>query len=404
MVDHETIRAEVASVLDRAVRLRRMLHQVPEGAFAETATARIVADELASLGLDVQTGLAGTGVAATITGRHTGPLVALRADMDALAVTEATGTPYASRHEGLAHCCGHDGHMAAVLGAAGVLSRLSERLAGSVRLVFQPAEETGAGAQAMLAAGVFGGLKPAAVLALHGWPGLPTGVVAARSGVMASASDVFEISVHGRGGHGARPARACSPIVPAARLVEALSRLTAPPDDPVPRVVSVGSIHGGGQPNVIPDTAVLSGTIRSADAKTRGDLHRQVRETIQAVARDSGVRAEVTIRAFCPRLENDPGLYAAFAELADGLLGPDQRVELDRPSMGAEDFGYYLQHAPGLLIRLGMGLACPDLHNPAFDFDDGALSAGISVLVGLALRVCDRHAGRTGAPAERSRP
>ncbi len=388
MTEYETIRAEVAAVIDDAVRLRRELHRVPEGGFVETVTARIIARELAAMGLEAQTGLAETGLTATITGALPGPVVALRADMDGLAVTETTGKPYSSHRDGFAHCCGHDGHMAALVGAARVLTALRDRLAGSVQLLFQPAEETGSGAKAMLDAGIFNGRPPAAVFALHSWPGLPVGVVTARPGPMASACDEFEITVCGQGGHGARPEKACTPIIPAARIIEAISALTGPPEGPVPRVVSVGRIRAGQRVNVIPEAATFGGTIRSGDAGVRRELHQQVRHTALTVAREASVRVEVEIHTYCPPLNNDPDLYATFVEVADGLLGPAGRTVLDRPSAGAEDFGYYLEHAPGLLFRLGVGADCAELHNPAFDFDDAALPAGIGVLAGLALATC----------------
>jgi len=388
MTEPEIIRSQVAAVVDDMVGLRRELHRVPEASFVEIVTARIIARELAAMGLEVETGLAETGVAATIVGAHEGPMVALRADMDALAVTEASGKPYASHREGFSHCCGHDGHMACLVGAARVLIALRDRLAGSVRLVFQPAEESGSGAKAMLDAGVFKGQPPDAIFALHSWPGLAAGMVTARPGPMAAACDEFEITVHGQGGHGARPHKACSPIVPAARIIEAISALTGPADAPVPRVVSVGTVHAGQRGNVIPETAVLGGTIRSGDAAVRRDLHEKVRHTALTVAGEVGARVEIDIHTYCPPLMNDAGLYETFVDVADALLGPAGRTVLEHSSAGAEDFGYYLEHSPGLLFRLGVGADCAQLHNGAFDFDDAALPAGIGVLAGLALRVC----------------
>jgi amidohydrolase len=367
--------------------LRRSIHSAPEAGFSEQSTAARVAEALHQAGWDVQTGVAGTGVVATLVGDLPGRIVALRADMDALPITETTGKPYASQHLGLAHACGHDGHVAMLVGAGLVIAEMRSELGGEVRLLFQPAEEVGAGARTMIEAGALGSPEPDAIFALHAWPGLPVGIVGSMPGSMTASNDLFTLTVTGIGGHGARPHLARSPILGVAELVDRISALTAIDDDAeLPRVVSIGSIHSGSRANVIPTEAVVEGTIRAPNEAIRDELCANIRDIARDVALTKDLQVVFDTHMYCPAVMNDPRLYEIFAQTAGELFGPYGWVEMDRMSMGSEDFACYLEHVPGLLVRIGTGAESGQLHTGGFDFADGALRSGAALLAGLAVR------------------
>jgi amidohydrolase len=368
-------------------RLRRVIHACPEAAFSEQETSRLAAEALDAAGLDVQTGVAGTGVVATITGSKPGRVAALRADMDALPITETTGKSYASQHRGLSHSCGHDGHVAMLIGAGLILAELREELSGEIRLIFQPAEEVGAGAGTMIEAGALGDPKPDAIFALHAWPGLPVGIVGSMPGSMTTSNDLYTLTVTGLGGHGARPHLARSPILGMTELVDRVSALTKIDDDlELPRVVSVGSVHSGSRANVIPNEAVIEGTIRAPNIAVRDELYAAIREIAREVALSQDLQVVFDSHMYCPAVINDLGLYDIFARTAEELFGPYGWVKMDRMSMGSEDFACYLDHVPGLLVRVGTGAESGQLHNGNFDFADGALRSGASLMAGMAAR------------------
>jgi len=383
----QRIRREADKVIAEVTELRHALHASPETAFSEHRTAERVAELLTDAGLDVRTGVADTGVVATVGGDWPGGAIALRADMDALPLTDTSGKPYASRHDGLAHACGHDGHVAMLVGASLVLAALRNEISGEVRLLFQPAEESGMGARAMIDDGALGEPEPEAIFALHGWPGLPVGVVATLPGQMTAANDVFTLTVTGVGGHGARPNLARSPIIGAAELVRRISGLTnLDHETGVPRVVSVGSVHSGSRANVIPSKAVIEGTIRSSSNAVRAELDDEIRRIAREVADQRDLQVVFDVHMYCPAVVNDPSLFDLFTRTAGDLFGPDGWSVMEHPSMGSEDFAHYLQHVPGLLVRIGTGEAGGQLHAGDFDFADGALASGISLLAGLAIR------------------
>jgi amidohydrolase len=311
--------------------------------------------------------------------------------MDALNLVEKTSKPYASGNRGFAHGCGHDGHIVCVLEAARVLAARRDLLAGSVRLIFQPAEETGQGAQAMIEAGALGNPLPAAIFALHAWPGMECSIVASRPGPITAGNDLFSITVRGKGGHGARPHESRNSILSASRIALEISDLAELESRSRPSgVVSVGVLRGGEQPNVIPDEAFIQGTLRSTDEDVRRDLFGKIRTRVSAICGQDRVTADINFQTYCPPVHNHPDLYALFEKTADNLLGPEKRIYLIDQSMGSEDFGYYTRLVPGLLIRLGMGSACPPLHTSGFDFADESLEAGISILVGLVMQATEK--------------
>lgn len=373
----------VEELLPELTQLRRDLHRHPELGYQETRTAQVVAEWLTPLGLDLQTGVGDTGVVVTLTGDPAGPLVVLRADMDALPLTERTGLPYASLNPGRMHACGHDGHTAILVGTVQVLARWGSDLPGRVRFLFQPAEEGGAGAYALCEAGVLEGAN--AIFGLHSWPGLEVGQIGLTYGPMLAAADRFEITVHGQGGHGARPHESIDPILIGAKIVDALQVLLSREVNPVDAVVvTVGQIHGGTAANVIPDQVWLEGTIRTLRADTRQRVPARLRAIAEQTAAAFRARAEVVIHEGYPPLVNTDEMVDLIAAVGREVLGEENVVLLREPSLGSEDFSFYLQRVPGAFFRLGIGTDSPPLHNAHFDFNDAALKPGILMLTALA--------------------
>ncbi|KHE92043.1 MAG: amidohydrolase [Candidatus Scalindua rubra] len=388
----DTIHNEVRKIIEKAIDLRHRFHEIPERSFEENKTSRLIAQELQQMGLDVEEGIAGTGVAANIKGGLHGNTIALRADMDALNIEEETSKPYASRHKGLSHSCGHDGHIVCLLEAARILVKLREQLAGTVRVIFQPGEENGTGAQAMIDAGALGSPLPAAIFALHAWPYLESGVVASKPGNITAAIDYFSITVKGKGGHGARPHESTNPIISASHIVQEISALTNKGDNGKdPCVVSVGIIQGGTQPNTIPDHASIEGTIRSLNETNRRKTLETFNKTVKEIGIQQNVQVAIDFIKYGPPVNNNPDLYHLFEKVCTDLLVPEKRAYIKQQSMGSEDFGNYTQLIPGLLIRLGMGESSPPLHTGRFDFCDKSLDAGITILVGLAMKATETN-------------
>jgi len=373
----------VETHVDHVTELRHRLHRIPEPGFQETKTASILKEELGGLGLNVQTGIAGTGIIADLVTPNPGAYVAVRADMDALPLTESTGAEYASENDGYAHSCGHDGHAAAVLGTARVLSEVRQQLVGKVRFIFQPAEEICRGAGAMIDNGVFHPDLPDAILGVHAWPGLPADTVACRKGTMMASCDVLTIKISGKGGHGARPELARNPLLGMARVVETLSKL-----DNHERVVSLCTARVGAQANIIAGRGKLSGTMRALNTRIRERTIEEIITGVDEACEPLGLHGKVSFDAMSPAVIADERLYRVFRQVGAELLGAEKVVELERPSMGSEDFGRYLEHVPGLLFRVGMGANSAGLHQPEFDFNDAALRTAMLMLSGMAIRVC----------------
>ena len=376
--------------LEWAERLRQELHRYPELAFNEHQTATVVAEALRSLGLDaVYEGVAGTGVIGVLCGSRSGKTIALRADMDALAIEEETGLPYASLQPGLMHACGHDGHSAVVLGAARLLSKLRAELAGTVKFIFQPAEEEGAGAKCLVAAGVLRDEPPIeAIFALHGRSEVPLGSIELDP-IPSAATNPFDVRVQGVESHGAYPHRGIDPIPIAAHIVTALqqvvSRRVAPYES---AVVTIGSFHAGAQRNVIPREAVLQGTIRTRDPAVQTRVVEEVRRITTGTASAFGAQAEIRFLEGYPRVKNDPTLMELVRAVGRELLGTDNVLEAHEQTMGGEDFAYYLTEqggVPGCLFKLGLGCKA-QLHTAQFDFGASALPYGILMLANLARR------------------
>jgi amidohydrolase len=373
---------EVRALQPELVRLRREVHQHPELAFEERETAERVARFLAGSGLELRTGLGGTGLLAAT--RGAGRRVLLRVDMDALPIQEQSGAAYASRVDGRMHACGHDGHVA--IGAVAARLLAARALAGSAAVLFQPAEEGEGGAQAVLRAGALEGVD--VVLGVHLWNELPLGTLGVKAGPLMAAVDRLRIVVHGRGGHGGQPQRAADPVLAAAHVVSALQSVVAREVSPLDSaVVTIGAIHGGQAFNVIPDQVTLSGTIRSFDEDLRRSLPDRIRRVAEGVASALQCRAEVEVRPGNPAVRNDPRVAELARRAAARVVG-EAGVVSPEPSMGGEDMAVYFERVPGCFVFVGSGnrtrgLAEPH-HSPRFDFDEEALAIGCEFLLQAA--------------------
>ena len=383
---------EVLAIEDEMVALRQRLHTCPELGFEEHETAALVAAQLRACGWEVHEGVGRTGVVAVLRGVADGPRLGLRADLDALPITEATGLPYASRKPGLMHACGHDGHTATLLAAARVLA-LARPARGTLNLIFQPAEEGLGGAQAMLDDGLFERFPCDRLYAFHNAPGLPAGQFGFRAGAMYSSSDTVVITVHGLGGHGAQPHRAVDPILVGSHLVIALQSIVSREIDPNEMaIITVGAFLAGQAPNVIPPSAELRLTVRARSAATRQRLRERITAVAQAQAAVHGARADVDYRWRYPPTVNDAEATRWVADLARELLGADALVPDLAPGTPSDDFGLMLARVPGCYFVVGNGVGTRvgeggcDPHNPGYDFNDRILAPAASFFVQLARR------------------
>ncbi|HSR65028.1 MAG TPA: amidohydrolase [Xanthomonadaceae bacterium] len=404
-------RPEVAAAAQReddAVRAwRREIHLHPELSNREERTSRLVAEHLKALGLQPRTGIAHHGVVAIIQGRLPGPKLALRADMDALPVTEQTGLPFASKattlfngqQTGVMHACGHDAHTAILLGVADALVAMRDTLPGSVMLVFQPSEEGApqgeeGGASLMLKEGLFRDFKPDAMFGLHVFSTLPAGTIGVRSGPEMAASDKFTITVHGRQTHGSAPWAGVDPIVAAADIIGTAQTIVSRRTNiaALPAVVTFGSIHGGIRYNIIPDEVTLVGTIRTFDAKQREAIFGQLKEVATDVAAAHGASADAQVpdRAGNPVTYNDPALTARMRPSLEAVAGKDRVVEPPL-QMGAEDYSFYAKEVPSMFFFVGAtapGIdpaTAPSNHSPKFLLDESALDLGLRAMLQVTL-------------------
>ena len=384
---------------DTFVALRRDLHRHPELGFQEVRTSALVAEKLAEWGYEVTRGLGGTGVVGQLR-RGTGERrLGLRADMDALPITEATGLPHASCHHGLMHACGHDGHTAMLLAAAHHLAKHG-RFSGTLNLIFQPAEEGLGGARKMMDDGLFTRFPCDAIFAMHNMPGHPPGHLLFRTGAFMASSENITITLHGVGGHGAMPHHAADPVVAGAAIVLGLQSIVARNVPPLQMaVITVGAFQAGDANNVIPQTATLKLSVRSLDRSVRELLNRRIRELVEAQAHRYGVRAEVDFRGGYPELVNTP-LETEFArQVGRELVGDAKVTEQAEPLTGSEDFAFMLEDVPGSYLLIGNGDdatgghgACM-VHNPNYDFEDRNIAVGSAYWVKLAERFLADAAG-----------
>jgi amidohydrolase len=398
------VESSIQSTLPRMIAWRRDFHEHPELSYEEVRTARVVAQHLRSLRMDVRTGVAQTGVVGVLRGARPGPVIALRADMDALPVTEETDLPFASRargvyngqNVGIMHACGHDTHVAVLMAAATVLAAQREELAGTVIFVFQPSEEGAppgglGGARRMLAENVFGELEPEAIFGLHAWP-RDAGTVTLVDGPFMAGSDRLRINVTGRQTHGAQPHRGVDPIAVSAQIVSALQMIPSRQMDVVasPAIITIGSIHGGVRYNIIPDRVEMDGTIRYLNPETREDLYARIRRTAEEVARAAGATAEVRIDSNAIPVVNPPALTARTRSVLQQVLG-EANVRSEPPGMVAEDFAYFQQEVPGVFFYYGVnppGISVADAapnHSPRFFVHEPAMETALRAMLAVTL-------------------
>jgi len=392
-----TLRQSVADAQPQAVEIRHDLHTHPELGYKEARTSSIVQTRLTTLGVQFKAGLAGgTGVLGWLPSTNepeSARTVALRADMDALPIHEATGLPYKSVHDGVMHACGHDGHTTILMTTAAVLSQMPER-PNNVLFVFQPAEEGGAGGQKLCQEGVLRGEvigKPADIIfGLHGYPAATVGHVTTRNGPLLAAASQFVINIRGKGAHAAYPHFGIDPIVVAAHIVTALQSVASRSVNPLESIViTIGQVIAGVAHNVIPETASLSGTLRALNDQTNALGKRRIEEISVNVAAAFGASASVDWIGAYPVTFNDPTATDEFRSVARRVIGTDVVHEEPNPSMGGEDFSFYGQQVPASFFFLGLRPAdrdsYPNLHSPDFDFNDNAIPTGVELMCELAM-------------------
>ena len=394
------VTAKIDAVMPKVVEWRRDFHQHPELSNQEFRTAEIVADHLRSLGMEVETEVAHTGVVGTLRGGD-GPVVALRADMDGLPVTELVDLPFASKARsvyqgsevGVMHACGHDNHVAILMGVAEVLAGMGDDLPGTVKFIFQPAEEgtpdgSVGGAELMLMEGAFENPRPDVVFGLHVFP-FPAGTIATRPGGLMASSDRHQITIKGKQTHGAVPWAGVDPIVTASQVVLGLQTIVSRQLDATltPSIVTVGRVEGGVRNNIIPESVELEGTIRTFDAETRIDIHKRIRRTATNIAEAAGATADVVIDQGYGVTRNDPNLFRQMSPTLERVAG-DRFIEASQTTT-AEDFSYFANEVPGLFLFLGVAPDDPTLiypnHSPRFYADERALPVGVEALTSMTL-------------------
>ena len=386
----ERIRSEVDRTREEVIETRRVLHRHPELSLEENHTAELVAERSAGLGFTVRTGVGGTGVIADLDSGKPGPMLMLRADMDALPIAErGEGRVVSSEVKGVMHACGHDGHVAMALGAATALVALRDSWSGRVRLCFQPAEEIASGAMPMIGDGAADGVDH--VLGIHLWAPLETGRVAVKSGVIFGSADSFSVTIQGRGGHGGMPHTAIDPVVVTAQVILAIQSIISRETSPFsPAVITIGRVTAGTAFNVIADSAELLGTTRAIDASERERLLQRVAEIATAVASGFGAEAKFIRGAGCPPVVSDPAMADLVHRAAAATVGED-RVDIAVPITVGDDVACFLERAPGCYFLVGAGHPergpVPPHHSAYFDIDKAALPVGVETLVRASLVV-----------------
>ena len=387
-MDDCELRALVEAQKNWMVDIRRRLHRIPERGFAEVKTQQVIMETLDALGIPYTTER--TWVVGVIEGALPGQVVALRADMDALPLEEPEGLPFRSEHPGMMHACGHDAHMTMVLGAAKVLMGMRDRLPGTVKLLFQPAEETDGGAEPMVQRGVMENPHVDRVYGLHVQPYLPVGVIETRAGTLNASTDDVELTIHGRSSHGAYPESVADAIVCAAQVITSLQTLVSRNVSPLASaVLSLGMISGGTAGNIICDRVSLRGTLRTANGEIRAMMKRRIAEVASGVAAAMGCTAEVCITSGYAALVNDEAEAGRVMRVGARLLGEKNVVRKAAPSMGGEDFSFFCECVPGAFFHLGCvkkeDMPAPLLHSRDFHLDEDCLTVGAMMHVALVL-------------------
>lgn len=380
------IRPEIQALHPQLVEWRRHIHQYPELAFREEMTAEFVSKKLTEWGINHRTNIAKTGIVAVIPGTRPKPVLAIRADMDALPIQELNPVPYCSRHGGVMHACGHDGHTAIALGTAYYLSQHRDNFPGTIKMIFQPAEEGPGGAKPMIDAGVLKDPNVDAIIGLHLWNNLPLGTVGVRSGALLAAVELFDCVIQGRGGHGAMPHQTIDAILVGSQVVTSLQTIVARNIDPIKSgVVTVGTFHAGNARNVISDSVKLGGTVRYFDPILDGFFRKRVEEIIAGVCQSQGASYTLDYWQLYPATINNKAMADLVCSVAENFVETPAGVVPECQTMGGEDMSFFLNKVPGCYFFLGSanaqrGLVYPH-HHPRFDFDETVLSIGVEMFI-----------------------
>lgn len=380
------IRLEIRTMQSQLVEWRRQLHQRPELGFKEQLTAQFISRKLQEWGIEHQTGIAETGIVAVIEGHQPGKVLAIRADMDALPIYEANEVAYRSQHDGIMHACGHDGHVAIALGTAYYLSQHRHTFEGTVKFIFQPAEEGPGGAKPMIEAGVLKNPDVDAIIGLHLWNNLPLGQIGVRSGPLMAAVESFHCTINGRGGHGAMPHQTVDSILISAQIVNALQAIVARNVNPLDAaVVTVGELHAGTANNVIADSAWMSGTVRYFNPQLEGFIGNRCERTIAGICASHGATYNLDYWQLYPATVNDPKMAEIVRSVALEVVETPLGVVPECQTMGGEDMSFFLQEVPGCYFFVGAANPAKNLayphHHPQFDFDETALGIGVEMFV-----------------------
>lgn len=402
-VDFSQIRPDIQALQPQLVEWRRHFHQRPELGFREQLTAEFIAQKLQEWGIEqtlddssplrYQTGIAKTGIVVTIASTRPGPVLAIRADMDALPIQEENEVPYRSQHDGIMHACGHDGHTAIALGVVHYLVHHRNDFAGTVKIIFQPAEESPGGAKPMIEAGVLKNPDVDAIIGLHLWNNLPLGTVGVRTGALMAATESFHCTILGKGGHGAMPHQTVDSIVVSAQIVNALQTIVARNVDPIDAaVVTVGEFHAGSAHNVIADTATMRGTVRYFNPKLDGYFAQKIEQIIAGICQSQGASYELDYQQLYPPVINDAQMAELVRSVASDIVETPAGVVPECQTMGGEDMSFFLQQVPGCYFFLGSAnpsknLAYPH-HHPRFNFDETALLMGAEIFTRCIEKYC----------------
>lgn len=385
-IDKDTLLSVIHDTVEMVTSIRRELHALPELQYAEVKTAEKIRSIIGSTAAEMREPYLETDTVALLYGENrAGKNITLRADIDALPISDKSGKTWHSLIEGKSHSCGHDGHMAILLGTLMVAEKLRGCFNGSVRFVFQPAEEMGLGGKYLVEKGLLTDIPKAdGVFALHGWPGYPAGKIACRPGVFMAAADDFSLRISGRGGHGALPHLTVDPIVVSAAVVQGFQTIVSRQLSPLDTaVVSVGSINGGTASNAIPEHVFLEGTVRYIKEGMSDQIRSRMENIIRGCCSAHGAEYKFEYGEGYIPLVNDPGMVDFCRSVVGRYLGSDKWIEPEFPTMGSEDFAFYLKEVPGAFLWLGLGEKSPALHTPVFDFNDDVIEQGILMLSGL---------------------
>lgn len=386
----EKIEKLIESIEPQLIADRRYFHQFPELSFQEENTADYICNRLNEAGISFRRGIAKTGILAEIQGKQPGKCLLIRGDMDALPITETSSVAYRSQNAGIMHACGHDAHMAILLHTCLLISKLRDSFYGTVKFAFQPGEETTGGAKPMIQEGILENPKVDACIALHMDSDLKVGSMGIKSGAMYASPDEFYLTIHGKSAHGAEPHNAIDPILIGAQIISQMQSIISRNVDPFENaVLSIGSIHGGDAPNIIPDTVVISGTARSYTEKMRNFLAKRLEDCIRTQCENYGATYEFEYRKLYPPLQNDPAIAQELFQSGIRRLGENNCIWGGKPTMAGEDFAYFANEVPSALLKLGCrneekGMVAP-IHNSKFDLDETALRHGLAIFLDFAL-------------------